>query len=179
MAIGLVVATGVIFAGGLVAFLGASGVKERVTLGVVAAVLAVPFLLVARRVPSMLRGMGIEVDGEGVRPFDGRRSTLVPWTDIAGVGFGSDMVHRYGTKRPSAPAFEIYLRHAGEADRFPGLRSDWRPVQAPAEELSAGCFSYRLAASGPVGEQLEAAVRRHQPDLWRGPFVHDRPDPIR
>jgi hypothetical protein len=179
MAIGLVVVTGAIFAVGLVAFVGASGVKERVTMGVLAALLAVPFLVVVRRVPPMLRGMGVEVDGEGVRPFDGRRSTLVPWPDIAGVGFGSDLVHRNGTKRPSAPAFEIYLRHADDADRFPSLRSDWRTVHAPAEDLSAGCFSYRLATSGPAGEQLEAAVRRHRPDLWCGPFLHDRPDQIR
>jgi hypothetical protein len=177
MAIGLVAVTGGIFAGGLVAFVGASGAKERVTLGVVAAVLAVPFLVVVRRVPPMLRGMGVEVDGEGVRPFDGRRSTLVPWPDIAGVGFGSDMVHRYGTKRPSVPAFEIYLRHAGDADRFPGLRSDWRTVQAPAEDLSAGCFSYRLSGSGSTAEQLEAAVRGHRPELWRGSFVHDHAEP--
>ena len=178
MTIGLVAVTGGILAGWLVAFLGASGVKEGVTLGVLAALLALPFLVVVRRVPPMLRGMGIEVGDEGVGPFDGRHSTLIPWADIAGVGFGSDMVSRYGTKRPSAPAFEIYLRHTDAAARYPGLRSDWRPVRPPAEDLSAGCFSYRLSASATTAEQLEAAVRRHQPDLWRGPFVHDRPNPI-
>jgi hypothetical protein len=148
-------------------------------LGVLAALLALPFLVVVRRVPAMLRGMGVEVDGEGVRPFDGRRSTLVQWSDIAGVGFGSDVVYRYGTKRPSVPAFEVYLRHADDAARFPGLRSDWRTARAPAEDLSAGCFSYRLSGSGTTAERLEAAVRRHRPELWRGPFVHDRPAPIR
>lgn len=178
LVIGLVVVTGGLLAGWLVAFLDASGVKERVTLGVGTLLFALPFLVVVRRVPPMLRGMGVEVDAEGVRPFDGRRSTLIPWSDIAGVGLGSDMVSRYGIKRPSAPAFEIYVRHTDAAARYPGLRSDWRPVRPPAEDLSAGCFSYRLSASATTAEQLEAAVRRHQPDLWRGPFVHGRIDPI-
>ena len=171
-AVGLVAVTAGMLAGCLVALLGASGVKERVTLGVLTALFAIPFLVVGRRVPPMLRGMGVEVDAEGIRPFDGRRSTPIPWSALAGVGFGSDLVSRHGTKRPSMPAFEIYLRHSDDAVRYPGLRSDWRPVPPPAEDLSAGCFSYRLSGFGPAAEQLESAVRRHRPDLWRGPFVH-------
>lgn len=174
IAVGLVVVTGVIVAGWIVALLGASGTKERVTLGVLTALFALPFLLVVRRVPRMLVGMGVEVDAEGLRPFDGRRSTLIPWSDVAGVGFGFDMVSRHGIRRPSAAAFEIYLRHADDAARYPGLRSDWRPAAAPADDLSAGCFTYRLAAaSDSSADQLEAAVRQYRPDLWTGPFTHD------
>jgi hypothetical protein len=180
MAVGLVVVTGAVFAGGLALVVGASGTKERVTSAVLAALLAVPFVVVARRAPRMLRGMGLEIDGEGVRPFDGGRSTLIPWSAVEAVGFGSDMVSRHGTKRLSVAAFEVYLGPGGDPASYPGLRADWRPVRPPAEDLSAGCFSYRLAA--PAGrnglaDQLEAAVRRHRPDLWRGPFVHDAPDP--
>jgi len=179
MATGLVVVSGGVFAAGLVVFLGASGTKERVTLGVLTALSALPFLFVVRRVPPMLHGMGVEVDSEGVRPFDGRRSTPIPWSAISGVGFGSDVVSRHGSKRPSVAAFEIYLSHADDAVGYPGLRSDWRPVRAPAEDMSAGCFSYRLSGFDAAGERLEAAVRRHRPDLWRGPFAHDRPHPAR
>jgi hypothetical protein len=124
MAIGLVVVTGGIVAAGLVALLGASGAKERMVLGPVAVALALPFLVVVVRVPPMIRGMGVEVDAGGIRPFDGRRSTLVPWSAVAAVGLGCDLISRHGTKRPSAPAFEIYLHPAEGAARYRDLRSD-------------------------------------------------------
>lgn len=177
MAVGLLVVTGAVLGGGLALLVGASGVKERVVLGVLAVLLALPFLVVARRVPPMLRGMGVEVGPDGVRPFDGRRSTLIPWSDIAAVGFGSDLISHRGTKRPSAPALEIYLHPgpdpADAAARYPELRPDWRPVRPPAGDLSAGCFSYRLSPHAPAAGRLEAAIRHHRPDLFQGPFTHD------
>jgi hypothetical protein len=89
-------------------------------------------------------------------------------------------VSRHGTKEPSAPAFEIYLRPGVDGlASYPGLRRDWQPVKAPADDLSAGCFTYRLAVGSAAAEQLEAAVVKHRPGLWRGPFVHDRPTGVR
>jgi hypothetical protein len=183
MATGLVVVTGGICAAGLAAFLGASGVKERVVLGVVATLCALPLAIVVLRVPAMVRGTGIEIDADGVRPFDGRRSALVPWSAIGAVGLGSDLVSLHGTKRPSVPAFEIYLRHADidpddAAAGYPDLRSDWQAVGSPADGLSAGCFSYRLVAATPTASHLEAAVCRRRPELWHGTVTHDRPTPV-
>lgn len=50
---------------------------EQIVLGVFAAVLAVPFLWVCRRLPKVLRGMGVEIDAEGVLPFDGSRTGTI------------------------------------------------------------------------------------------------------
>lgn len=177
MAVGLLVVCGGFVAAGWAAFVGASGTKEQVVLGILALAVVVPFAFLVRRALAMVTGMGIEVDAQGVRPSDGRRSTLIPWAAIAAVGVGSDLVSRYGIKRPSVPAFEIYLHAADGPASYPGLRRDWQPVQPPADGLSAGCFSYRLTTGSRAANQLEAAVGHHRPDLWHAPVVHDRPTP--
>lgn len=145
---------------------------ERILLGVAAALLAIPFLWVCRRLPKTLRGMGIEVDAGGVHPFDGTRTDTIAWHEIAAVGFGA----RTGTfRRASTRALtglEIYLTDAALTAGHPGLDNDWQDLTPPAPGLSAGCYRFTVSPYGPAAQQVERAVRRFRPHLWRGPFVH-------
>lgn len=148
---------------------------ERIVLGVMAAVLAFPFLWVCWRVPKVLRGMGIEIDAEGIHPFDGMRTGTIPWHQIAAVGFGG-YVGRYrgGTTRRLS-AFEVYLTDVTLRASHPGMDGDWHSVAPPESGLSAGCFRFTVSPYGQAAERIERAVARHRPQAWRGPFSHSGP----
>lgn len=136
------------------------------------AVLAVPFLWVAWRVPKTLRGMGLTVDAAGIHPFDGAAVDTIGWHEITGVGFGSYAGTYRGVQTTTMAGLEIYLTEAARAADHPRLRGDWQEVAAPAPGLSAGCFRYTVSPYGDAGARVEAAVRRHRPQLWIGPFLH-------
>lgn len=136
------------------------------------AVLAVPFLWVVVRVPKTLRGMGLTVDAAGIHPFDGTRVDTIGWQEIAGVGFGSYARTYRGLRTRTMAGLEIYLIDTAQANGHPRLRDDWQEVRAPAPGLSAGCFRYPVSPYGDAGARVEAAVRRHRPQLWIGPVLH-------
>lgn len=135
------------------------------------AVLAVPFLWVAWRVPKTVRGMGLTVDAAGIHPFDGGVVATIGWHEIAGIGFGSYTGRYRGLVTTSMAGLEIYLSPGATADQR--LRGDWQPVGAPAPGLSDGCYRYTVSPYGDAGARIEAAVRRHRPQVWLGPVLHD------
>lgn len=136
------------------------------------AVLAVPFLWVAWRVPKTVRGMGLTVDAAGIHPFDGGTTDTIGWHEIAAVGFGSYAGTYRGLQTTTIAGLEIYLTDATDAARHPRLRGDWQEIPAPAPGLSAGCFRYTVSPYSDAGARVEAAVRRHRLQLWLGPFLH-------
>ncbi|MGK2869947.1 MAG: hypothetical protein ACSLFA_25530 [Mycobacterium sp.] len=138
------------------------------------AVLAVPFLWVAWRVPKTLRGMGLTVDAAGIHPFDGATVDTIGWHEIGGVGFGSFVGTYRGVQTRTMSGLEIYLTDQSHAAGHPRLRGDWQDVPAPAPGLSAGCFRYTLSPYSDAGARVEAAVRRHRPHQWVGPFLHPK-----
>jgi hypothetical protein len=138
------------------------------------AVLAVPFAWVCWRAPKALRGMGIEVDDEGIHPFDGRRTGTIAWRDVAAVGFGSNASRHRRLPRATVAALEVYLTGTATADEHPRLRHDWQSVDPPAPGLSAGCFRYTVSPYGAQAGAVERAVRRFRPGAWSGPFEHVR-----
>ncbi|MBO0680935.1 hypothetical protein JRC04_25995 [Mycolicibacterium sp. S2-37] len=148
---------------------------ERIFLGVVAAVLAIPFLWVCWRVPKVTRGMGVEIDAEGIHPFDGKRTATIAWHEIAAVGFGAYVGrHRGGTTRRLS-GLEVYLMDTAYASNHPALKGDWQPVPPPERGLSAGCYRFTVPPYGPAAARVEQAVRRYRPAAWRGPFTHPGP----
>ncbi|BBY19409.1 hypothetical protein [Mycolicibacterium litorale] len=158
------------------AFRGGYNRGEQVMLAVVSALLAVPFLWVCWRVPKVLRGMGIEVDTEGIHPFDGKRVDTIAWHEIAAVGFGAYAgTHRGGTTRRLA-GLEVYLMDTARIHGHPRLSGDWQEVAPPAVGLSAGCYRFTVSPYGPAAARVEQAVRRFRPQVWRGPFLHHRED---
>lgn len=136
-------------------------------------VLAVPFLWVARRVPKTVRGMGLAVDANGIHPFDGATVDSIGWHEIAAVGFGSYARTYRGLQTKTMSGLEIYLTDAALAADHPRLRGDWQELTAPGPGLSAGCFRFTVSPYGDAGARVQSAVRRHRPQLWMGPFVHD------
>jgi hypothetical protein len=151
---------------------GAHGRGEQVALFAASAVLAIPFLMVCLRAPKVLRGMGVEFDGEGVHPFDGRRTDTIGWHEIAAVGFGSHLgSHRGGTTR-RLTGLEIYLVDEAYLRDHPRLAGDWHVLAPPAPGLSAGCFRFTVPPYGPAAVRVEQAVRRFRPQAWQGPFTH-------
>ncbi|MCF6387473.1 hypothetical protein L2K20_10845 [Mycobacterium sp. MBM] len=137
------------------------------------AVLAVPFLWVAWRVPKTLRGMGLAVDAIGIHPFDGATVDTIAWHEIAAVGFGSYARTYRGLQTKTMSGLEIYLTDATLAAGHPRLRGDWHELPAPAPGLSAGCYRFTVSPYGDAGARVQAAVRRHHPQRWLGPFLHD------
>ncbi|WP_304119163.1 hypothetical protein [Mycolicibacterium bacteremicum] len=137
------------------------------------AVLAVPFGWVAWRVPKTVRGMGLTIDSAGIHPFDGRTVDTIGWHEIAGVGFGSYIGSYRGLQTRTMAGLEIYLTDTAQAANHPRLGNDWQRVGSPAPGLSAGCFRFTVSPYGDAGARIEAAVRRHRPHLWLGPFAHD------
>jgi hypothetical protein len=88
MVVGLVLGGGTLMGACVAAVLGASGTKERVALGVLAAALAVPFVWVTRRALAMAGGMGVDVDTQGVRrsTSGGRNWCRGPTSPLPGSG---------------------------------------------------------------------------------------------
>ncbi|MGW0159679.1 hypothetical protein ACWDUN_10200 [Mycobacterium sp. NPDC003323] len=138
------------------------------------AVLAVPFGWVAWRVPKTLRGMGLIVDAAGIHPFDGGVVDTIGWHEIAAVGFGSYTGTYRGMQTKTMAGLEIYLADSARVADHPRLRNDWQAVAAPTPGLSDGCFRYTVSPYGDAGARIEAAVRRHRPQQWMGPFLHAR-----
>ncbi|MBB2774414.1 UNVERIFIED_ORG: hypothetical protein GGE11_005369 [Mycolicibacterium obuense] len=174
LALSMVVFTALLWVVPLVeAFRAGDDRGERISFGVASALLAIPFLWVCLRIPKTLRGMGIEVDEDGVHPFDGARTDTIAWHEIAAVGFGA----RIGTFRRASTrrltGLEIYLTDAAHASRHPRLEHDWQDLAPPARGLSAGCYRFTVSPYGAAAQQVERAVRRFRPHLWRGPFVHE------
>ncbi|TFV60086.1 hypothetical protein E4P42_05790 [Mycobacterium sp. PS03-16] len=145
---------------------------EQIVLGVIAAVLAVPFLWVCRRLPKVLRGMGVEIDAEGIHPFDGARTGTIGWHEIGAVGFGQYLGRYRGGVTRRLSGLEIYLMDAGYTADHPGLRGDWQEVPAPQPGLSAGCYRFTVSPYGDAARRVERAVQRFRPHVWRGPFTH-------
>ena len=81
---------------------------------------------------------------------------------IAGSYTGSDLILR---------RIGIYLSPGASGDQR--LRGDWQPVGAPAPGLSDGCYRYTVSPYSDAGARIEAAVRRHRPQVWLGPVLHD------
>lgn len=149
MALGVVVAAGVFAAGPVFALRDAETLAERVAAGLLAAVFALPLLWVLWRTPNALRGMGIAFSHVGIQSFDGWRTQMYPWPEIARVGLGSYSRTYRGMKTKSTPAFEIYIINSSE----------------PA-------FRHALSPYTEDAARLEDAVRRFHPELWGGPFTH-------
>jgi len=147
---------------------------ESIVLAVISAVLAVPFLWVCWRVPKMLRGMGVEIDADGIHPFDGRRTGSIAWHEIAAVGFGEYLGRFRGTTTRRLSGLEVYLTDAGYTAGHPGVRGDWHEVAPPEPGLSAGCYRFTVSPYGDAAQRVEQAVRRFRPQVWRGPFTHQR-----
>ena len=143
--------TGVLAAGPVWAFATADRTAERIFLGLVSVVFGAPFLWTLWRTPKAVRGMGISVDDRGIHEFDGGIVATVEWPDIDRVGFGSYSRRYRGLKSQSLPAFEVYRKGQQE----PVIRCTLSPFDDNAA-------------------RLEEAVRRRRPDVWAGPFTHER-----
>ena len=150
-AVGVLVATGVLVAGPLWALIDVDGTGERVFLVLLSAVFAIPLLWALWRTPKAMRGMGIAVDHEGVHEFDGGRTDTVLWSDVERVGFGAYSGSYRGLRTKSLPGFEVYRKGRSEA-----------------------VIRCTLSPHGSHAADLEQAVRRFHPELWAGPFTHDR-----
>lgn len=151
---------------------GDHGRSEQIALCTGSAVLAIPFVWICWRMPKVMRGIGIEIDGAGVHPFDGRRTDTIAWHEIAAVGFGSYLSsHRGGTTRRLC-ALEVYLVDEAYTGDHPRLRGDWQVVAPPAPGLSAGCYRFTVPPAGPAAARVERAVHRFRPRVWQGPFTH-------
>lgn len=142
--------TGVLAVGPVLALLDADGRGEMVFLGLLCAVFGFPFLWTLWRVPKALRGMGIEIDADGIHQFDGRRVETIRWADVEKVGFGAYSRSYRGLPTRSMSGFEIYRK--GDVD----------PMR------------WTVSPYGEAAVRIEQAVRRFRPDLWTGPFTHQR-----
>lgn len=150
MALGVLVTTGVFAAGPVFALRDADTLPDRIGFGLLTVVFALPLLWALWRIPHTLRGTGIAVDHKVIHSFDGWRTETFAWSDIACVGLGSHSRTYRGMKTKSTPAFEIYIKGAGE----------------PA-------FRHVLSPYTEDGARLQDAIRRIHPELWGGPFVHE------
>jgi hypothetical protein len=152
MALGVLVVTAILAAGPLLTLLSGTGTRvEQIFMGILTAVFAVPFLWTLWRIPKTLRGMGIAIDEAGIHPFDGKTTDTIPWSDIAAVGFGSYSRNYRGLKTKTFPGLEVYLEGVDEPS-----------------------FRYTVSPYGQHAEDIERAVRQYRPEVWAGPFVHER-----
>jgi len=175
MAFGVLAVTAALAAGPLITLLSGTTTRvEQAVMGVLTVVFAIPFLWTAWRVPKTLRGMGIAIDDEGIHPFDGRRGDTIEWSEIAAVGFGSYEGTYRGIKTKTLSALEIYLTQPDFAAGRRRIRGDWHRVDPAAAGYSSGCFRYNVSPYGDDAARVENAVRRYRPQLWSGPFVHER-----
>lgn len=124
-ALGVVVVTAVLAAGPLLGLRNADSTVEKVFLGVLSAFFAAPLVWTLWRLPTVMRGMGVDIDEVGVHPFDGRRTETIAWQDITRVTFG--------------PGFEVYRRGADE----PAFRCTLAPMSGHAQRLEEAVRRYR------------------------------------
>jgi hypothetical protein len=180
MALAVLAVTATLAVGPLLTLLSGTGTRvEQALMGVLTAFFAIPFLWTLWRVPKTLRGMGIVIDDEGIHPFDGRRADTIAWSEIAAVGFGSYSGTYRGMQTRTLSALEIYLTHEDYAAGRRRIRGDWHQVKPPAKGYSSGCFRYTVTPYGNDADRVEKAVCRYRPQLWSGPFVHQKPVPSR
>ncbi|HJT94200.1 MAG TPA: hypothetical protein VJ777_20075 [Mycobacterium sp.] len=153
MALGVLAVTAVLAAGPLFTLLSGAGTRgEQIFMAILAAIFAIPLLWTLWRLPKVLRGMGIAVDETGIHPFDGKASETITWSQIAAIGFGSHARTYRGLKTKTMAGLEIYVKGANAAD----------------------CLRYTVSPYGKDAELIERAVKRFHPELWGGPFLHER-----
>jgi hypothetical protein len=151
MALGVLAVTAVLAVGPLLALLDADTLTERIVMAVLTAIFAIPFVWTLWRIPKAVRGMGITIDEIGIHPFDGKTTDTIAWSEIAAVGFGSHSRAYRGIKTKTMPGLEIYVKGDDEPS-----------------------FRYSISPYGNNAERIEQAVRRFHPEVWAGPFTHER-----
>lgn len=180
MALGVLAVTATLAVAPLLTLMSGTGTRvEQAFMGVLTAIFAIPFVWTLWRVPKTLRGMGIVIDQEGIHPFDGKRTDTIAWSEIAAVGFGAYPGTFRGVETRTLSALEIYLNHEDYDAGHRRIRGDWHAVAPPAKGYSSGCFRYTVTPYGNDAVLVEKAVRRYRPQLWSGPFVHQKPGPTR
>lgn len=152
MALGVLAVTAVLAVGPLFALLDADTRTERIVMAMFTGVFAIPFLWTLWRIPKTLRGMGITIDETGVHPFDGKATDTIAWSEIAAIGFGSYARTYRGLKTKTMAGLEIYVKVADPPD----------------------CVRHTVSPYGKDAERIEQAVKRFHPELWGGPFLHER-----
>lgn len=150
MALGVLLVTAVFASGPLLALRTAETPLERIVLGLLGVLFAIPFGWALWRTPRVVRGMGLDIDAAGIHPFDGGRTDSIPWVEIDRVGFGAYSRRYRGIKTRTMSAFEIY--RIGDDE--------------PAQRFTVSPY-------GSDAERIENAVRRFRPQVWAGPFTHE------
>ncbi|MBM7784936.1 hypothetical protein [Tenggerimyces flavus] len=113
----------------------------------------------------------VALDASGVWYVRGPQQTLVPWSEIAGVGIGylhpPTAVAVAGSSLAIRKNFalEVFLRGTRPESLAP-----WSATEpAPRPDLPTDRVRYVLLASGDRHD-LQAAVERHAPTLWLGEY---------
>lgn len=167
---------GIFVALGVHAFLTYWDGVERVIGGLITGLfLGLLLLFVVALVRRLIGGSAglpaVALDASGVWFVRGALQTLVPWSDVAGVGIGylrpPTVTNVAGSSLGMRKnyALELFLRGP-----HPSPLAPWSATEpAPRADLPADRLRYVLLAAGDRHD-LQAAVERHAPPLWIGEY---------
>jgi len=191
-----------LFVGGIAGVAAYSGLRAQGSariLGLaIAAIFAIPLLMLLRALPKFLAPRRVVLDGHGLRIQHGRDEVLLPWPQIAAVGVGYQRTAREPEKAPltleavqeaAVGRLQDYARealHVSDARKLaleifpaapdagaavPKLRPYWKQARPPMAGLPGVRWSFPLPPVTGIGERIADGMRVIQPNRWLGWIV--------
>lgn len=158
-----------------------------------AAVFAVPLLLLLRALPKLLSPRAILVGPDGLSLRHGKETIVIAWAEIATVGigyavparerppstFGPEMMQQrladaaaeaLQISRKRQYALEIFPVRPDIVDRHPRLKPYWKHLPPPVAGLSPLRWQFPLPAVTPIVDQIANALYTLVPRSFFGFF---------
>jgi len=164
----------------------------------IAAIFAIPLLMLLKSLPKFLAPRHVVLDGQGLRIQHGSDEVLLPWPQVAAVGIGYERAAQEPAKTPLSLeavheaavgrlqeqarealhvgdqrrlALEIFPMRPDAAATVPKLKPYWKRMPPPMPGLAEFRWSFPLPPVTGIGEQIAEGVRVVQPNRWLGWIV--------
>ena len=192
----------IVWAGGHGAYT-ADSTSARVLGYGIAALFAVPLVMMLRALPRFLSPRQVIVDAESLRIQHGREQVVLPWSELAAVGIGyqrapdepapmpttedeaKEAVQDFLSERAHEAlqvsgkrriALEIFPVRPEAVDAFPRLKPYWQR-QPPAAGLPALWWRFPLPPVDSIARQIATGIQATRPDRWVGWQPRDWSEP--
>ena len=189
----------VIIVGGAVrGGIGAEEQSSRILAFGLAAVFAVPLVMLLVALPRFFAPRYVLVNQAGLGIRHGRQTVTVAWTDILAYGIGYALAEPEKAKIPTSLeqaqdmvkdrvtaaamealqvsgkrqlALEIFPAAPHLVDRYPRLRPYWKPQPPPGPGLPPVRWRFGLPPVVSISEQIAGALYAWSPQRWAG-WIH-------
>jgi hypothetical protein len=160
-----------------------------------AALFAIPLLMLLRTLPRLLRPRYVVLDAVGLSILHGREQVVVPWQDVAGIGLGYENAPAEKQKVPTSidglkelvkdyladrtkealqisgkrrVTLEIFPARPDVLDGYPKLTPYWEVQPPPFAGLPAQRWSFPLPPVVSIAQAIDRGGRMFRPDRWLG-----------